>query len=90
MFVEWSPRALYETKQAVGYVNQFSEKAGNDLYARFEDVATLLSHQPYTGRPGRIEGTREFVAHPNYILVYVVMVDRVRIESVVHSRREYP
>ena len=90
MLVEWSERALDESDQAIGYINQFNEKAAQDLYSRFADVAQLLSQQPYLGRSGRVEGTREFVAHANYLLVYVVLSDRIRIESVLHSRREYP
>lgn len=90
MLVEWSVRALDQSDQAIGYINRFNEKAAQDLYSRFEDVAQLLGQQPYVGRKGRVEGTREFVAHPNYILVYVVLSDRIRIEGVLHSRREYP
>ena len=41
-------------------------------------------------RPGRIGGTREIVAHPNYIIVYRVQTDRIDIVSVLHARQEYP
>jgi len=41
-------------------------------------------------RPGRVEGTREAIVHPNYILIYRVTVDAVEITAVVHARQEYP
>jgi plasmid stabilization system protein ParE len=37
-----------------------------------------------------VEGTREAVVHPNYIIVYRVTTDAVEIVSVVHARQEYP
>ena len=41
-------------------------------------------------RTGRVEGTREAVVHPNYILIYRVATDAVEIVAVVHARQEYP
>ncbi|EHJ93431.1 hypothetical protein KUC_0378 [Vreelandella boliviensis LC1] len=38
---------------------------------------------------GRWPGTREIVAHPNFIVVYQV-ADRIEAISVVHSRQNYP
>ena len=33
---------------------------------------TMLAGQPYKGRNGRVEGTRELVIHPHFVLVYEV------------------
>jgi toxin ParE1/3/4 len=90
MHVQWSALALDQADLAAAYIAQFNSTAALDLYDRFAEVALLLSDRPYIGRPGRVEGTREYVAHPNYILIYSVQSDRVLIEGVVHSRREYP
>ncbi|MFZ4623288.1 MAG: hypothetical protein ACOYNF_03525 [Rhodoferax sp.] len=35
------------------------------------DKAALLDQHPMLGRVGRVKGTRELVAHPNYILIPV-------------------
>lgn len=56
----------------------FTQKAGN-----------LIDH-PAMARPGRVAGTRELVVHRNYILVYDVAGDVVRILRVLHARREWP
>lgn len=90
MQVEWSAYALDQADLAVAYISQFNERAALDLFDRFADVARLLSDRPYLGRPGRLEGTREYVAHPNYIVIYTVLTDQVLIDNVLHSRREYP
>ncbi|MCA1805669.1 MAG: type II toxin-antitoxin system RelE/ParE family toxin [Xanthomonadaceae bacterium] len=56
----------------------FSEKAG-----RFVD-------HPGIGRPGRVADIRELVAHQNYILVYDVAGERVRVLRVLHAARQWP
>jgi len=37
-----------------------------------------------------VAGTREAVVHPNYILIYRVLDDRVEVVNVVHARQQYP
>jgi plasmid stabilization system protein ParE len=41
-------------------------------------------------RAGRVEGTREAVVHPNYIIVYRIGTEAVEILDVLHTRRQYP
>lgn len=55
-----------------------------------EACAERLPQFPYMYRAGRFAGTREAVAHPNYILIYRVTTQAVEILAVVHARREYP
>ena len=38
----------------------------------------------------RIPGLREIIAHPNYIMLYRVLKDRIEVVNVVHARREFP
>ena len=45
---------------------------------------------PQLGRPGRVESTRELVVHRNYILVYDVAGDVVRVLHVLHATRQWP
>lgn len=45
---------------------------------------------PNMGRQGRVSGTRELVVHPNYLLVYDVVGDRVRILRVLHAAMQWP
>lgn len=45
---------------------------------------------PGLGRPGRLQGTRELVAHRNYILIYDVAGDLVRVLRILHAARQWP
>ena len=56
----------------------------------FEEKATLLVDHPRMGRRGREADTRELVAHHNYILVYDVTGDGVRVLRVLHAARQWP
>ena len=52
-------------------------------------TGSLLEH-PALGRPGRVAGTRELVLHPNYIMIYDVMADSIRILRLLHAARQWP
>lgn len=70
--------ALDNPAAALSMDELFSERAWN-----------LLQH-PAIGRPGRVPGTRELVVHPNYILIYDIAGEDVRILRVLHARRQWP
>jgi toxin ParE1/3/4 len=50
----------------------------------------MAREHPEMYRVGRMPNTREIVAHPNYIVVYTVLPDRIRVISVLHARQKYP
>ena len=52
-------------------------------------VDAVLPANPYAGRPGRVEGTRELVVHESDIVAYEV-TDAVYILTVRHSARLWP
>jgi toxin ParE1/3/4 len=86
----WKPQAREDLAKIIAYVaerNQFSALALLDAI----EAATMPSASyPYLFRPGRVAGTREIVAHPNYIVVYRVCEHRIEIVNVVHARKQYP
>jgi len=89
--VEWSPFARRDLTEIHYYIEQDSRAAAENLRRSIEDsVETLLPIMPHAFRPGRIPGTREYVVHPNYIVVYRVDSDAIRILRVVHGRRLFP
>jgi toxin ParE1/3/4 len=49
-----------------------------------------VAEHPYLYRSGRVSGTREIIAHPNYIVVYQITAERIEVVSVLHDRQEYP
>ena len=88
--VQWRRLALDELDAVVNYIAQYNPAAAEELHQRIESSVLPLSEHPYLFLSGRVPGTREIVAHPNYIVVYRVLADCVEIVSVVHASREYP
>ena len=49
----------------------------------------LLAH-PNSGRPGRVEGTRELVVHRSYVVAYRVSLRNIEILTIRHASRLWP
>lgn len=88
--VIWTEVALADLDNILNYIGERSEAAAEALQKRIEDAVGPLAQYPYLYRSGRVPGTREMVAHPNYIVVYCVMAERLEISAVLHSRQQYP
>jgi addiction module RelE/StbE family toxin len=86
----WRETALADLEAIHGYIAERNARAADRLQDVIEACAERLPEHPFMYRPGRAEGTREAVVHPNYILVYRVTADAVEILNVVHTRRRYP
>ena len=86
----WRARALEDLQSIIEYIAERNVPAAERLHWAIEACAEGLRDRPFRHRPGRIEGTREAVVHPNYILVYEVGSEAVEIAAVVHARRQYP
>lgn len=87
----WQERALVELDDALAYISERNPDAAYALVESiFSSVERNLPVNPHIGRPGRVEGTREWVAHKNYVVVYRVRGDRLDILSVHHVARLWP
>jgi len=88
--VRWRASAVDDLDKIVDYISQFNPDAAQAMRDRFESCVLPLSEHPYLFRPGRVSGTREIVAHPNYIVVYRVLDDQIEVVGVRHTSRPYP
>jgi len=88
--IQWRASALDDLDVIAEYIARFNPAAAEAMRDRIESCVLPLSQHPYLFRAGRVPGTREIVAHPNYIVVYRVLADAIEIVRVVHAAREYP
>ena len=89
MLVEWRPAALVNLREILSYIGDRNVRAASELYSAIETATSALPQHPYLYRYGRVQGTREIVVHPNYLVVYRV-TDRIEILTVLHARQAYP
>lgn len=90
MKLVWTRRAAADRREIRAYIAQANPAAALALDELFLEKASRLVDHPSIGRPGRVADTRELVAHQNYILVYDVVGDLVRVLRVQHVARRWP
>lgn len=86
----WTRPAAADRREIRAYIAHDNPSAALALDERFSEIAGCLIDHPLLGRVGRVAGTRELVVHPNYILVYDVIADSVRVLRVLHAARQWP
>jgi addiction module RelE/StbE family toxin len=87
----WTARTLSEIDAIFAYVAADSPSAAERLAVLIETRAQSLIDQPSMGRPGRVDGTREFVVTGTpYILPYRVRDECVEILAALHASRQWP
>ena len=87
----WTKRALSALTNIHSHIAADNPPAADMLRDRaLSFVETILAAHPMIGGPGRVDGTRESVIHPSYIIVYRVSADAVEILTVRHVARKWP
>ncbi len=91
MSLIWSRRSQANLKSILKHVAKDNPAAAQQLVEQIASSAeATLSGHPLAGRAGRIEGTREWVAHKRYIVVYRVDNGQVRVITVRHTSPQWP
>lgn len=90
MRLVWTEPASLDRKEIREYIAQDNPAAALALDELISEKASRLIDHPGLGRPGRVTGTRELIAHQNYILIYDITQDLVRVLRVLHAARQWP
>ncbi len=90
MKLYWTPEAIADRDNIYDYIEAENPAAALALDELFSEKTERLTDHVKLGRPGRVEGTRELVAHQNYILIYDLTGDTVRILRILHAARQWP
>jgi toxin ParE1/3/4 len=91
MRLEWSHLAQADREAIFAYIEADSPRAAVIVDDRIRAQVEGLVHFPESGRPGRVEGTRELVIDRTpYIVAYGVTGSVVRILRVLHGAQRWP
>jgi toxin ParE1/3/4 len=88
--IVWRATARANLASIIRFIANENPAAARRLREQIETAILPAAEHPYLYRSGRVPGTREVIAHPNYIVVYRVTAARIEVVNVVHTRREYP
>lgn len=86
----WTRLAAQDRRDIRTYIARHNPAAALALDLSISDSTARLSTHPALGREGRVAGTRELVIHPNYVVVYDLTADCVRVLRLLHARRQWP
>jgi toxin ParE1/3/4 len=88
--IKWTKSARNNLAKIVTHISADNPEAALKIRNLIEGSVLQLADHPYLFKSGRIPGTREVVAHANYVVVYKVKSDFVEIAAVLHTRQKYP
>jgi addiction module RelE/StbE family toxin len=88
----WKLAAIANRKKIAQYIAQDNPVAAVELVDLLIEQAELLDVNPKIGRHGRMDGTREWVVHPNYVIVYHLVGKPAQVEilRVLHTAQQWP
>lgn len=88
--LEWTASAVADLMAIVDYISDDNPDAAAALMDEIHmKVAQLPSH-PRRCRPGRVDGTRELVVRPNYLVVYTESPMVLTVLRVLHAAQLWP
>jgi toxin ParE1/3/4 len=91
MIIFWSLEALQDLDCLADFIARDSVDAADAMVERIIQQTARLATFPQSGRPGRIEDTREIViAGSPYFISYRILDEAVEILAVIHGARRWP
>jgi toxin ParE1/3/4 len=88
--LRWTRPALADLIEAQNYIARENPVAAQALAQRVWDAAQNLCEHPRMGRPGHVDGTREWIVKDSpYLIVYRVRDEDVEILRMWHGRQNW-
>jgi toxin ParE1/3/4 len=90
MKVRWTPRAIALLENARNYISRDNLHAAEQQAMRIQNAAARLQEFPWSGRKGRIAGTRELVIpRTPFLVLYRVDPEQITVLGVFHGARNW-
>jgi len=88
--LEWKATAIADLLAIVDYISDDNPDAAQALKDEIEAKTSRLPDNPQIYRVGRVDGTREMVVRPNYIVIYAEDAIAVTVVRVLHAAQQWP
>jgi addiction module RelE/StbE family toxin len=91
MRLRWTEEAAADLEHITDYLFENAPGRAAELVREIYNAPSALLTFPYRGRPGKKEGTREFVLpRLPYILVYQITGEVIYIARILHGAQKWP
>ena len=88
--LEWKATAIADLLAILDYISDDNPDAAQALKDEIEAKTSRLLEHPQMYRVGRVDGTREMVVRPNYIVIYADDPSSIVILRVLHAAQQWP
>jgi len=88
--LEWNQQAIEDLLRIVGYIAERDDEAAERFKDDVEERVSKLTLNPKRCRVRRVAGTREYVVHPNYIVVYTEDSQCLLVLRILHAAQAWP
>ncbi|WP_087213739.1 type II toxin-antitoxin system RelE/ParE family toxin [Yoonia vestfoldensis] len=88
--LEWKATAIADLLAIIDYISDDNPDAAQALKDEIEAKTSRLPERPQMYRVGRVDGTREMVVRPNYIVIYADDPSAIVILRVLHAAQQWP
>lgn len=88
--LNWSSEAESDVAHIINYIRERNPHAAHKILDIIEEKTANLPLNPKIYRPGRVQGTREMLVTPSYIVIYEESLTEVRILRVLHTAQMWP
>ena len=90
MRIDWLAAAARNRASQITYLAERNPRAALALGDSVEAAVRRLADYPYSGRPGRIAGTRELVVSGTpYVIAYRIEAQAILILRLLHGAQEW-
>lgn len=88
--VEWRPMAKEDLRAIVRYIGKDNPIRAKSFSVEIRKKAKLLAQHPDLGREEEEFGLREWVIHPNYLIIYRKLPDvrKIFVVRVKHAAQQ--
>jgi toxin ParE1/3/4 len=89
--LRWTLPAVEQLREIFDYIADDNPAAAVKMVERIRRSIRQITRMPFTGRTGRVGGTREvIVPGTSYIVAYRVLEDAIHVLAVLHGAQKWP
>lgn len=88
--LKWTSEGESDLAHIIDYIGERNPNAAHKFLDIIEEKTGNIRRNPQMYRTGRVEGTREMLISPSYVLVYEETETEVRVLRVLHTAQMWP